>query len=100
MSLPDVSNGWIAAGVSTIIASLATAVATLFRMSENKSVSAVRALEERVNYLDKANAECIEDRIKLNANIVNLSVTVARLEGRLSHFISDVNEASSGNGNT
>ena len=91
--MSDASNGWIVAGASTIIATLATAVATLFKINENKSISAVKALEQRVNFLDVANAECIKDRQELNATVVSLSVAVARLEGKLSHFISDVKEA-------
>lgn len=99
MSDPAFSPGWIAAGVTTLIASLATAVATLFKINESKSALAVKSLElrlegyaQRLDDSDRKHQECLEDRIELSRQI-------ARLEGRLSHFISDVNEASGGNGN-
>lgn len=90
---PDISGGWIAAGVTTLLASMATAVATLFKISESKSALAVKSLEIRLESYslrldesDKKHQECLEDRI-------DLSKQIARLEGRLSHFIDDVNQA-------
>ena len=95
MTDPNISSGWIVAGILGIVSSLAGAVATLFKMNETKSTLAVKTLELRIEGYavrlddsDRKHQECLEDRIELSKQI-------ARLEGRLSHFISDVNEAGS-----
>lgn len=93
MSDAPFSPGWIAAGVGAIVATLSSAVAALFKMNESKSALAVKSLEgrlegyaHRLDDSDKKHQECLEDRIELSKQI-------ARLEGRLSHFIKDVNQA-------
>ena len=98
MSDPNISPGWIVAGVLGIVSSLAGAVATLFKINESKSALAVKSLEvrlegyaTRLDDSDRKHQECLEDRIELSKQI-------ARLEGRLSHFIKDVQD--SGDGDT
>ena len=95
MTDPQFSPGWIVAGILGIVTTLAGAVATLFKLNETKSTLAVKSLEVRLegyamrlDESDKKHQECLEDRIELSKQI-------ARLEGRLSHFINDVNEAGS-----
>lgn len=93
MTDPQFSPGWIAAGVGVILTTLSSAVAALFKINETKSALAVKSLEvrlegyaKRLDESDKKHQECLEDRI-------DLSKQLARLEGRLSHFIKDVNQA-------
>lgn len=93
MSDGPFSPGWIAAGVGAIIATLSSAIAALFKLNETKSAIAVKSLEvrlegyaHRLDDSDKKHQECLEDRIELSNQI-------ARLEGRLSHFIKDLNQA-------
>ena len=65
---------WIITGASAVIATLASAVAFLFRLNENKSIKAVAGLETRLDHyatriemLDQMNRDCIQDRARLQA---------------------------------
>ena len=80
---------WIIAGVSTIIASLASAVAYLFRLNETNSIKAVTGLEvrvehyeKRVDHLDKMNRDCLEDRAKLAAKCELFEKRISQIEGK------------------
>ena len=79
-----------------MVTGLTTAVAALFKINESKSALAVKSLEirlegyaSRLDDSDKKHQECLEDRIELSKQI-------ARLEGRLSHFIKDVQDSDDG----
>ena len=96
MSDPQSYTSWIIAGVSAVVTGLTTAVAALFKINESKSALAVKSLEirlegyaSRLDDSDKKHQECLEDRIELSKQI-------ARLEGRLSHFIKDVQDSDDG----
>ena len=80
---------WIIAGVSTIIASLASAVAYLFKLNETNSIKAVAGLEarvehyeKRVDHLDKMNSECLQDRAKLSAKCELFEKRISQIEGK------------------
>ena len=61
--------GWIFGAAASIIATLASAVAFMFKLNESKNAEAIKkletgqsALQTRCDILDKQNDECIKDR--------------------------------------
>jgi len=91
--MDDSNTGWFFAGVSTVIASLASVVAFLFKMNESKNTAAITALqtrldqqEKKLNDSDIKHEECQQDREKL-------SIQVATLTGKLERYIIDQTES-------
>ena len=72
-----------------MVATLAGAVATLFKINETKSQREIAELKVRIDESDKKHDECLRDRIEISKQL-------ARLEGRLSHFIKDVQDSDDG----
>jgi len=84
-------TGWFVAGVSTVVATLASTVAFLFRSNEAKNTVAIEKLDKQVELLesrvvesDRKHDECQEDRVKL-------SVEVAIIREHLASYIKDNN---------
>ena len=77
--LPEGFFGWVLGGVAAVIATLAAAVANLFRISENKNADAIKEQEKEIAVLrtqvktatdsaketEKARVECEKDRASL-----------------------------------
>jgi hypothetical protein len=75
-------SGWFVAGITSVVAALASAVAMLFKMLESKNTEAivrlsnhVKALEDALKVSDSKHDECQKDRAVL-------SIKVAMLEDR------------------
>jgi anti-sigma-K factor RskA len=60
--------GWITAGVVSVIAALAGAVATLFKLRENENARAISELKEQVSIAKEATDKCEKDRVELFAD--------------------------------
>jgi hypothetical protein len=63
------SVGWIFGAAASIIATLASAVAFMFKLNESKNAEAIKkletgqsALQTRCDILDKQNDDCVKDR--------------------------------------
>ena len=83
----ETETGWIVAGASTVIATLASAVAFLFRNNEAKNTASIAKLENQVELLeckvvesDRKHDECQQDRVRL-------SVEVAIIREHLANYI-------------
>lgn len=93
----DESNtGWFFAGVSTVIATLASVVAFLFKLNETKNSQAIAAMQNRLDSQErKMNSQ--EEKIKeseikhdkCEEDRQNLAVKVANLTGKLDRYIID-----------
>jgi septal ring factor EnvC (AmiA/AmiB activator) len=69
-------TGWFFAGVSTVIAALAGAVAMLFKLLESKNTETIVELRKEVEHVknqlnesDRKHDECQKDRIALSHEI-------------------------------
>jgi glycerol dehydrogenase-like iron-containing ADH family enzyme len=70
--MSDTPVSWVISGLATTIATLTSALAFMFRLSESKSASSIAALESRIKMyetrLDKSeqlHLECLQDRVGL-----------------------------------
>ena len=79
-------SSWFLAAVGTVVAALAGAVATMFKMLESKNAEAisslqthVAAVEERLKENDIKHEECQKDRIKLSVEVALLREQVCRI---------------------
>jgi len=98
--MEDSNTGWFLAGVSTVIATLASVVAFLFKMNESKNTTAILALQTRVDQQEKqiaASNEKYEKQLALSdekhekceQHRQELALKVANLEGQLDRYITD-----------
>ena len=76
MSVAEETTGWVVAGITSLIASLSSAIAYLFRLREKEIRERIDALEEHADMQENAITECREDRQRL-------SIEVATLRGEL-----------------
>ncbi|TWU22470.1 hypothetical protein Pla52o_35260 [Novipirellula galeiformis] len=86
--------GWVIAGVSTVVATLASAVAGLFKLNESKNAEAIKRLEDHVGKQeskleaqetrliesDRKHDECQQDRIKLSTEVGLIRERLASVE--------------------
>lgn len=86
----DTSNtGWFFAGVSTVVATLASVVAFLFKMNEAKNSQAIAAMQMRLDYQEKKIEESETKHEKCEEDRQKLAVQVANLTGKLDRYITD-----------
>jgi hypothetical protein len=83
----ELSTPWIVTLASTIVAVLASVVAFLFKLNESKSLRSIEALEshvanadDRIERLDEANRECIQDRVRLQTRCEIFEKRLSQLE--------------------
>lgn len=106
-SLPEDFFGWVLSGILVVITTLAGAVATLFKMSENKNSKAIEEqqkeiIHQKVEYaeaksqmrteismvretlksVEEARLECERDRAKLTAKCEIFESRLSKLEGQ------------------
>jgi septal ring factor EnvC (AmiA/AmiB activator) len=74
--MSDPNSGWYFAGASTVIATLASVVAFLFKLLESKNSESIKTLEQqivnqekRLIESDRKHDECQEDRIRLGQEV-------------------------------
>lgn len=85
--MPNVQDtGWFLAGASTVIATLAGAIAALFKLLESKNADAIEALQRNVSAMevkldesDRRHDECQIDRAKLSVEVAILKEHMCRL---------------------
>lgn len=65
--------GWILGGIATVLATMATAVTTLWKASESKNAKAIEVLEVRAS-------ECERERLTLRTAIAELRTEIRLLE--------------------
>ena len=69
--------GWFFAGMATVIGTLASVVAFLFKLNETKNAAAIIDLTKRLDASDRRHDECLKDRAdlykKLNSVMEHLS---------------------------
>jgi len=83
----ELSTPWIVTIASTIVAVLSSVVAFLFKLNESKSLKSIAALEAhvanadaRIERLDQANRECIQDRVRLQTHCEIFEKRLSQLE--------------------
>ena len=94
MSESPADAGWVVGGIGAAIGTLATAVATLFKLNENKNAQAIVELKERLLVetsslkseielsnkrfaeSDKKHDECQHDRENLRVEMARLSMRI------------------------
>lgn len=75
--MSDGSNtGYIVGAAGTIIGTLATAVAGLFKLVESKNSAAIEDLRMRVTESDAHHEECRKDREELRVQIAEMKVQI------------------------
>jgi len=77
--MTDTPVSWVVTALMTTIATLSSALAFMFKLSESKSSNAITALEKRSEVLEtrleaseKLHRDCLEDRIGLASKIGSL----------------------------
>jgi hypothetical protein len=85
----DGFQGWVAAGIATIIASLSSVVAWLFRLRENENAKHITSLTEEVATINGKADKCEEERGELKIECAIMKGKIQVLETKLA-FI-DVN---------
>jgi hypothetical protein len=78
-----ISSGWVAAGISTVIATLASVVAYLYHRLDANNAKTITALEGRCDLLQKKVDECETDRLLLHRQMAKLEVKIAMLEDEI-----------------
>ena len=85
-NLPE-SSGWIVSGVLGVIATLSTAVATLYRKIEGQNAAAIADLKDQLTGVRKdlkesneKHDECQKDRGELRLEVNTLKLQVNALE--------------------
>lgn len=68
----DTPMGWVLAGIATVIGTLATAVAGLWRLSEAKNSKAIAAHQETIDHLEIRATKCEHDREELRVRVARL----------------------------
>lgn len=75
--------GWVVGGVGAAVGTLATAVATLFKINEGKNAQAIIELKDaikdankRFDESDKKHDECQHDRENLRVEMARLSMRI------------------------
>ena len=83
MSESPADTGWVVGGVGAAVGTLATAVATLFKINEGKNAQAILELKDaiqdankRFDESDKKHDECQKDRENLRVEMARLTVMV------------------------
>lgn len=89
MTIEGSSTGWFLAGVSTVVATLASAVAFLFRMNESKNAAAILTMQSRLDQQEQKLVESDEKHDQCQRDREQLSVQVATLNGKLDRYIID-----------
>lgn len=79
--------GWLLGGVATVVATLATAVATLFKMNEGKNTAAISRQEnmitklvEQADRLVERADDCEQDRRRLGESVARLETKLEQIE--------------------
>ncbi len=78
--------GWVLAGVATVIATLAGAVATLFKIRENENAKAIADLKASHELTKQKSDKCEEDRNKLFTRCEVLEVKLQTVEEKLARM--------------
>ena len=82
-------TGWMLAGIATIIATLSSTVAWLFKLRENENAKRITDLTDHVDIISIKADKCEEERGELKIQCAIMQGKMSVLETRLS-FI-DVN---------
>lgn len=68
----DTPGGWFLAAIGTVIATLATAVASLWKISEGKNAKAIAGQAETIAHLTERAEDCEKDRSDMKVRIAVL----------------------------
>ncbi len=77
-------TGWVMASVATIIASLASAVAFLFKLRENENAKNIQELKSDLQSSAKRSEQCEQDRAELYTKCAVLEAKMETLESKVS----------------
>lgn len=80
-------TGWILAGIATVIATLSSVVAMLYRGNEKQNAERIQALESDVKSLQSKNETLVEHVEECRRDREDLRVKIATVETRLSLYI-------------
>jgi hypothetical protein len=83
-NVPEGFSGWVAAGIATIIATLSSVVAWLFKLRENENAKHLTNLTEEVAMISVKADKCEEERGQLKIECAIMKGKVEVLETRLS----------------
>lgn len=82
-------TGWFTAGVATVVASLSSVVAFLFKLRENENTKRITELKDEVQTISVKADKCEEERGELRTECVALRGKIDVLEVKLSRI--DIN---------
>ncbi len=82
--------GWVLAGVLTIVATLSSVVAFLYKRLDSNNAKTIAALETRCDMLQKKVDECEKDRLDLHRQMAKMEVKIALLEDEMKEFRKEV----------
>jgi septal ring factor EnvC (AmiA/AmiB activator) len=77
-------TGWVMASVATIIASLASAVAFLFKLRENENAKNIQELKSDLQASSERSKQCEQDRAELYTKCAVLEAKMETLESKVS----------------
>ena len=83
-------SGWVLAGVASIIATLSTVVAFLYKRLDANNARTIAALETRCDLLQKKVDECERDRLDLHRQMAKMEVKIALLEDEMKELRKEV----------
>ena len=79
-------TGWVMASVATIIASLASAVAFLFRLRENENAKNIQELKSDLQASSERSKQCEQDRAELYTKCAVLEAKMETLETKVANI--------------
>ena len=82
-------SGWFTAGIATVVATLSSVVAFLFKLRENENAKRIEDLKSEVSTISVKADKCEEERAELKAECATMRGKLEVLETKLA-FI-DVN---------
>ena len=76
-------SGWVLAGVASIIATLSTVVAFLYKRLDANNARTIGVLETRCDLLQKKVDECEKDRLDLHRQLAKMEIKITLLEDEM-----------------
>jgi hypothetical protein len=75
-------TGWVLGGIATVVATLSTVVAALYKKLDANNARTILVLEARCDLLDKRNDACEADRVDLHKICAKHEAEIAMLKER------------------
>jgi len=87
-------SGWLTAGIATVVATLSSAVAFLFRLRENENAKRIEDLKSEVSAINVKADKCEEERTELKTECALMRGKIQVLETKLAFIDANVTKFS------